>query len=142
MSQFIPNAALLPPGATGGPAGAPAPARTTRAPGQAPGAPGVPAGPSFADVLAQRTATAEAPKFSKHALDRLAQRGIEVSAPTLERLADGIQRAAAKGSRSSVVLVDGTAFVAAVQSNTVITAVPGEHMRSHVFTNIDSAVIA
>jgi flagellar operon protein len=54
----------------------------------------------------------------------------------------GIQRAAAKGSRSSVVLVDGTAFVTAVQSRTVITAVTQDQMRSHVFTNIDSAVIA
>jgi hypothetical protein len=38
--------------------------------------------------------------------------------------------------------VDNTAFVANVPSNTVITAVGSEHMREHVFTNIDSAVIA
>jgi hypothetical protein len=38
--------------------------------------------------------------------------------------------------------VDGTAFVTSVQNNTVITAVTPEHMREHVFTNIDSAVIA
>jgi hypothetical protein len=32
--------------------------------------------------------------------------------------------------------------VVSVKNNTVITAVPSEHMRQHVFTNIDSAVIA
>ena len=85
---------------------------------------------------------AQAPSFSKHALDRLSRRGIQVNAQTLSRLTDGLQRAAGKGSRNSVVFVDGTAFVASVRNNTVITAVTPEHMREHVFTNIDSAVIA
>jgi flagellar operon protein len=128
------NPALIPPGAAGGTAPAP--------PASGAGAGRAATGPSFADVLAERTAAAQAPKFSKHALDRLAQRGVEMSAQTLGRLTDGIQRAAAKGSRNSVVLVDGTAFVTSVQNNTVITAVTPEHMREHVFTNIDSAVIA
>jgi len=134
VSAILPNAALLPPGAIGGATAAPV--------SNAPAGAATPAGPSFAEVLAGRTAAVDAPKFSKHALDRLAQRGIDVSGPTLNRLADGIQRAAAKGSRNSVVMVDGTAFVASVQNNTVITAVTEEHMQSHVFTNIDSAVIA
>ena len=47
-----------------------------------------------------------------------------------------------KGSRDSVVFVDGTAFVVSIRNKTVITAVDREHMREHVFTNIDSAVIA
>jgi flagellar operon protein len=95
-------------------------------------------GPSFAAVLSDT----QAPSFSKHALDRLQRRGIDLDRQTLGRLSDGIQRAADKGSRNSVVFVDGTAFVASVQHNTVITAVDSEHMRSQVFTNIDSAVIA
>jgi flagellar operon protein len=100
-------------------------------------------GPSFASVLADQTsAPANAPTFSKHALDRLSRRGIDLDGQTLGRLTDGIQRAADKGSRNSVVFVDGTAYVASVQNNTVITAVSQESMRSHVFTNIDSAVIA
>ena len=39
-------------------------------------------------------------------------------------------------------MVDGTAFVVSVPNRTVITAVGSEHMREHVFTNVDSAVIA
>jgi flagellar operon protein len=134
VTTILPNAALLPPGAIGAAAAAPG--------ATAPAGAATPAGPSFARVLADRTAAADAPTFSKHALDRLARRGIDVSGTTLNRLADGIQRAAAKGSRNSVVMVDGTAFVASVQNNTVITAVTEERMQSHVFTNIDSAVIA
>ena len=60
----------------------------------------------------------------------------------MARLGDGVDRAAAKGSRDSLVLVDQTAFVVSVRNRTVITAVDREHMREQVFTNIDSAVIS
>ena len=40
------------------------------------------------------------------------------------------------------VLTESDTFITSVQNNTVITAVTPEAMRSHVFTNIDSAVIA
>ncbi len=136
MSELINNPALLPPGTVGGPA----PTRPAGAPGTT--SPQTPAsGPSFADVLAQTTSAA-APTFSKHALERLSRRGIDLNSQTLGRLTEGLQRAAGKGARNSVVFVDGTAFVASVQNNTVITAVTPEAMKSHVFTNIDSAVIA
>ena len=135
MSDLINNPALLPPGtAVGAPTPA-SPAGPTSA--QAPVT-----GPSFADVLAQQSVSGTAPTFSKHALERLQRRGVEMNTQTLGRLTEGIQRAAGKGARNSVVLVDGTAFVASVRNNTVITAVTPEAMKSHVFTNIDSAVIA
>jgi flagellar operon protein len=136
VSELINNPALLPPGTT---VGAPAPTQRPAEPSQAPSQP---TGPSFAEVLANQTATTNAPSFSKHALDRLARRGIVMDGQTLGRLTEGLQRAAGKGARNSVVFVDGTAFVASVQNNTVITAVTPEAMKSHVFTNIDSAVIA
>ena len=90
-------------------------------------------------MLNQQTSALQ---FSRHALQRLQQRGIQLDQPTLGRLTEGVQRAASKGSRDSVVFVDGTAYVVSVANNTVITAVGSEHMRQQVFTNIDSAVIA
>lgn len=104
-------------------------------------------GPAFADVLrdTQRAgqAAAETPvMFSKHALQRLERRQLSVDPGTMERLTDGLQRAAGKGSRDAVVLVDDTAFVVSVKNRTVITAVGRDQMKDHVFTNIDSAVIA
>ena len=144
MSQPLPNAALLPPGIAGprppAPAdAAPASAATgaTRRAADAAHARAL-AGPAFGDLLARTHSVT----FSRHALQRLQRRGIEVGEQDLARLGDGVDRAAGKGSRSSVVLVDGTAFVVAVPKRTVLTAVDPEHMREQVFTNIDSAVIA
>jgi flagellar operon protein len=100
---------------------------------------GAPPSRAFADVLAER---AGAVQFSGHALDRVRRRGIDLDGPALQRLEGGVSRAAAKGSREAVVFVDETAFVVSVRNRTVITAVDAAHMREHVFTNIDSAVIA
>ena len=128
MSSVAHNPALVPPGAVGGPAAAPAAPAAAR-----------PSGASFAEVLRGHVGTL---RFSGHALQRLERRGITVGPETLQRLESGVARAAGKGSRESVVLVDGTAFVVSVRNSTVITAVGPQHMREHVFTNIDSAVIA
>jgi flagellar operon protein len=146
VSPIANNPALVGPGGLGGPAapgaaGAPAPKRA--------GADRPPAGgQSFADALSRANASAgpagaaQPLQFSKHALARAERRGIELDQGTLGRLSQGVQRAAGKGSRDSLVLVDGTAFVVSVANRTVITAVGSEHMKDNVFTNIDSAVIA
>ena len=126
------NPALVPPGAI-----TPAHAVHPAAPPQRAAAPLN--GPAFAEVLREKTQGVE---FSKHALQRVERRGIDLNAPTMQRLQGGIDRAAQKGARDAVIFIDGTAFVASVKNRTVITAVDSEHMREHVFTNIDSAVIA
>ena len=128
MSAPVPNPALVPPGISG-PA---APSRETVPPT-------TPTGPAFASVLRSRAVGVQ---FSGHAVQRLERRGIAVEPATLQRLDDAVDRAAGKGARDAVVFIDGTAFVCSVQNRTVITAVDQEHMREHVFTNIDSAVIA
>jgi flagellar operon protein len=127
------NPALVPPG---GLTGTPPAARTGAIQGQPT------TGPAFADVLAREATRTQPLQFSGHAIQRVEKRGIDLSDGTLQRLGSGVDRAAAKGARESVVLVDGTAFVVSVPNRTVITAVGPEHMREHVFTNIDSAVIA
>jgi flagellar operon protein len=141
MSQVTNNPALLPPGI--GPTQPAAPAGPAKGTGAATGAQrgagAAPQGPSFADTLTQ---AGEQLHFSKHALARVERRGIELDPSTLGRLSQGVQRAASKGSRDSLVLVDGNAFVVSVSNRTVITAVGSEHMKDNVFTNIDSAVIA
>ncbi len=136
MSTVVPNAALV--GGVGPFSVAAAAATRPQTAGQT-----VPVdGRSFADVLAKSTTAAQAPTFSRHALERVSRRGIQLDQSTLQRLAGGMSRAATKGCRDAVVFVDSTAFVVSVPNNTVITAVGSEHMREHVFTNIDSAVIA
>jgi flagellar operon protein len=149
MNPISNNPALTPPGGLAGVDGTVAPAGGAQGP-TAPGgaaarkAPGAAkSGPSFADTLAQAGQQATGGlQFSKHALARIERRGIELDPATLGRLSQGVGRAAGKGSRDSLVLVDGTAFVVSVSNRTVITAVGAEHMKDNVFTNIDSAVIA
>lgn len=109
----------------------------TPSPGAAPPAAARPAGAFEAALRANDPVV-----FSNHALQRLARRGIDVSPTVLKRLTLGVGRAAGKGSQSSVVFINGTAFVVSVNNRTVLTAVDPAHMRDHVFTNIDSAVIA
>jgi flagellar operon protein len=143
----ISNPALTPPGGLTGAGGPIAPtggAQGQAAPGGAAArkAQGAAPGPSFADTLAQAGRAAGGLQFSKHALARIERRGIELDPATLGRLSQGVGRAAGKGSRDSLVLVDGTAFVVSVSNRTVITAVGAGQMKDNVFTNIDSAVIA
>jgi len=133
MTPLPHNPALVPP------VGAPVPAAPTRPGSGAPGAPATPHGPSFADVLGEKSGAVQ---LSGHAKARIERRGIDLDPQTLARLQHGVDRAAAKGSRESVVLVDDVAFVVSVKARTVITAVDRASMRDHVFTNIDSAVIS
>jgi flagellar operon protein len=100
-----------------------------------------PQGPAFADVL-RDTAGTKPVTFSKHAVQRLERRNLPVDQTVMRRLQDGVDRAAGKGARDAVVLVDDTAFVVSVSNRTVVTAVGRDQMKDHVFTNIDSAVIA
>jgi flagellar operon protein len=139
----ISNPALIPPGGlTTSPAPVASPGSTGRAePADAAARGAKTPDRSFADALSQAGAQQQL-QFSRHALARVQRRGIELDPATLGRLAEGVQRAAGKGSRDSLVLVDGTAFVVSVANRTVITAVGSQQMKDNVFTNIDSAVIA
>jgi flagellar operon protein len=96
-------------------------------------------GPSFRDVLANEIG--QGVKFSAHAQARLAARNIKLSENQLERINSGVEKAASKGARESLVLVDNLALVVSVKNNMVITAVDDKNLKENVFTNIDSAVI-
>ncbi len=89
----------------------------------------------FEAILAEKTAV----RFSNHAQARLASRDIAVSPQDLQRLSDALALAREKGSRDTLVLLDGRAFVLSVSTGTVVTAIPAQAGR--VFTNIDSAVV-
>lgn len=80
-------------------------------------------------------------KFSQHALQRMQSRNIELDQEGLAKLNQAVDKAAQKGSRESLVLMDDLALVVSVTNKTVITAMDGASMKDNVFTNIDSAVI-
>ncbi len=102
-------------------------------------------GLSFNDLLSQALdleieSTSEL-KFSKHATQRLDQRGIEMSAEQSERLETGVQMASEKGIKESLVIVDSLAFIVNIPNQTVVTAMDQEETTENIFTNIDGAVI-
>lgn len=97
---------------------------------------------SFAQALSQKIEEKRGVEFSKHAVQRLSERSIDITeGDTLERLNKGVEIAADKGSVETLVLVDRNAFVVSVKNNKVITTIPQEEMIGNIFTNIDSTVI-
>ena len=92
-------------------------------------------GADFAAVLQDRL------KVSGHAQTRLQSRNIDLSKDQWDRVVSGVDQAAAKGSKESLVMVDNAALVVSVKNRTVITAVDQAQLKNNVFTNIDSAVI-
>ena len=81
-------------------------------------------------------------KFSKHALNRLSMRNIELTKDQMDRLNQGKNEAGEKGIKDSLILIDQLAFIVNVPNNTVVTAMDQTENKSNVFTNIDGAVIA
>jgi flagellar operon protein len=100
-----------------------------------------PVGKPFDEILKQKVDSAQEVVFSAHARDRLVQRNIQLTPHDMERLQGGVQQAAGKGARESLVLMNELAFVVSVPNRTVITAMTGDAAKGNVFTQIDSAVI-
>ena len=80
-------------------------------------------------------------KFSKHAVERLADRQIDLTKDQMTRLENGAKKASEKGINESLVMVDSLAFIVSVKNQTVITAMDSEETTEHIFTNIDGAVL-
>ena len=100
-----------------------------------------PTGQSFQEVLSRQRIEAEGVKFSAHASERLAQRKIALSDGDLARIAQAADKAATKGSRESLFLLDNLGLIVSVKNRTVLTAIDPERMRDGIVTNIDSTVI-
>jgi flagellar operon protein len=97
----------------------------------------------FQRILEQKTSAADGSiSFSAHAAKRLEQRSIDLTVDDVQRLNNAVDRAAGKGARESLVLLNDLAFVVSVPNRTVITAMDSTLMKENVVTKIDSAVIA
>lgn len=97
-------------------------------------------GASFAEVLEKSSLNGQL-QFSKHAQQRLTARNISLAPQQLTTLSNAVEKAAQKGAKESLVLMNDLAFIVSVKNRTVVTAVDGNKLRDNVFTNIDSAVI-
>lgn len=95
--------------------------------------------PSFGDVLSQ--IGKKELKFSKHALDRIKSRNIDLSQQDLTRISEAVDKAESKGVKEALILMNNNVFIASVKSKTIITASSEDQLKESVFTNIDGAVI-
>ena len=107
-------------------------------------------GPSFEETLKKVSQTSlPTPQaesvlpmtFSKHAVERMKSRGIEGGPETMGRLEKAFSKAAEKGSRNTLVLMDDNAFIMSVKNKTIVTAMDKNNMKENLFTNIDSTII-
>lgn len=80
-------------------------------------------------------------KFSNHAVERMQTRGISYSPERLQKLDEAVKKAAAKGSKDTLVLMDDSALIVSVKNNTVVTVMDKSNLKENVFTNIDSTVV-
>lgn len=96
----------------------------------------------FAKELQSQLDKTKGVEFSRHALERITDRNIDLTEGNkLERLNKAVEVAQQKGSNDALVLVDTTAFLVSVKNNKVITTMTAEDMQGNIFTNIDSTVI-
>ncbi|MEN1759445.1 TIGR02530 family flagellar biosynthesis protein [Anoxynatronum sibiricum] len=98
-------------------------------------------GNSFKHILNEQVQKQHQVVFSKHATERLMQRNIKLTPQEILRIDAGINQAAKKGIKETLIMMDNRAFIASVKNKTVITATVEDQLKDQVFTNIDGAVI-
>ena len=79
--------------------------------------------------------------FSKHALERAEERGIELTPKLMERLTNSVEKAQEKGATNILAFDDSRAFIINIPYGRVITTMSQEEMKENIFTNIDGAVL-
>jgi flagellar operon protein len=79
--------------------------------------------------------------LSRHAKDRLAQRGIEISQERWTRIEEKVRQAKDKGVSDSLVLLKDAALIVSAKNNTVITAMGRQEAAEQIFTNINGTIV-
>lgn len=80
-------------------------------------------------------------KFSNHAVERMQTRGISFNQDDMSKLSEAVGRAAAKGSKDTLVLMNDAALIVSVKNKTVVTVMDKAALKENVFTNIDSTIV-
>ncbi len=111
-----------------------------------PGIPHIPEaqpGKSFQELLQTSLAQRQAQTltFSRHAQQRVEQRGVALSGNDMSRLSRAVEQAGQKGITDSLVFMNDTAFIVNIPNRVVVTVVDSGDTEHNVFTNINGAVI-
>ena len=96
---------------------------------------------SFRQALEEQLKQISTVAFSKHAVNRVVERNLDLSEDHIARLNEGVRLAEEKKLEDPLILVDRTAFLVNIRHNKVITTVDASELLGNVFTNIDGTVI-
>ncbi|KSU62518.1 hypothetical protein AS034_10395 [[Bacillus] enclensis] len=80
-------------------------------------------------------------QISKHAKSRMEQRGISITPPQWEKIAEKVNEAKSKGVHDSLVLLKDAALIVSAKNETVITALDRQEANSQIFTNINGTIL-
>ncbi|NMO77350.1 MULTISPECIES: TIGR02530 family flagellar biosynthesis protein [Niallia] len=96
---------------------------------------------SFSSHLHQSISSLNTLNISKHANERLQQRGIEIDADKWKAIEEKVTQAKKMGIKESLVLLNNAALIVSAKNNTVITAMDLEEATDQIFTNINGTII-
>lgn len=94
---------------------------------------------SFKELLNEKSQNKIGVKISNHAAERM--QSMRFNSNDMKVIEGGINKAAYKGAKNTLMLYKDVAFIASVENKTIITAIEKERMKENVFTNIDSVII-
>ncbi len=80
-------------------------------------------------------------KISKHASERMQERGIEINGAQWQEITSHVLAAQKKGVKQPLVLTEQAAFIVSAKNATVITVMDRTEAKSQLFTNIDGTII-
>ncbi len=98
-------------------------------------------GVGFEQLLQETIQQKQEVQFSKHAKERIDQRGIEVTTTLMNDLNNAVAKAKQKGAKDVVIIGPKEVFIVNIPNNIVVTTLSGAEMKNNIFTKIDSAVI-
>ncbi|OMP68606.1 TIGR02530 family flagellar biosynthesis protein [Domibacillus epiphyticus] len=96
---------------------------------------------SFGDTFSKAISQSCMPNISKHAEQRLKERGIVIHTDEWASIGQKLAEASSKGVTDSLVLLKDAALIASAKNNTVITAMNRDEASSHIFTNINGTIV-
>lgn len=79
--------------------------------------------------------------MSKHATNRMAERGMVMSTDLMMSLTEAVEKVRDKGGKDAVMIGKEGAFIVNVPNNVIVTAITQDELKDNVFTNVDSAVL-
>lgn len=79
--------------------------------------------------------------ISKHARQRLEQRGININEVRWQQIGEKVKEAKKMGVKESLVLLENAALIVSTKNETVITAMDRKEATTQIFTNINGTIL-